>query len=65
MLRRRGGLTLDQETIVGSSFSVTSGTMLGSTHTSESGRGTLTTLGIEDLLTERPTLAFPRSGHNA
>jgi hypothetical protein len=39
--------------------------MLGSTRTSESGRGTLTTLGIEDLLTERPTLAIPRLGHNA
>jgi hypothetical protein len=31
----------------------------------ESGRGTLTTLGIEDLLTERPTLAIPRLCHNA
>jgi hypothetical protein len=39
--------------------------MLGFTRTSESGRGTLTTLGIEDLLTERPTLAIPRLGHNA
>jgi hypothetical protein len=34
-LRRRGGLTLDQETIVGSSFWVTSGTKLGSTRTSK------------------------------
>lgn len=56
---------MDQETIVGSSFWVTSGTMLVSTRTSESGRETLTTLGIEDLLTERPALAIPRLCHNA
>ena len=55
----------DLETIVGSSFWLTSGTMLGSARASERGRGTLTTLGIEDLLTERPTLAIPRLCHNA